>query len=83
MSEIAAAVIGAGRLGAFHADKYLATSGLRLKYVVDTDHARAERVAAKAGATILSDYRELAGKVELGSCAATAADRWDFVSEAP
>ncbi|HTY54592.1 MAG TPA: Gfo/Idh/MocA family oxidoreductase [Candidatus Binataceae bacterium] len=69
MPEIAAAVVGAGRLGAFHADKYLASSGLRLKYVVDTDRARAERVAAAAGATILSDYRELAGKVDLVSVA--------------
>jgi len=69
MAEIAAAVVGAGRLGAFHAAKYLATPGLRLKYVVDLDRQRAERVAAGSGAEVLSDYRELAGKVDLVSVA--------------
>jgi len=69
MPEIAAAVVGAGRLGAFHAQKYLATPGLRLKYVVDLDRERAERVAAGSGAGVLSDYRELAGKVDLVSVA--------------
>jgi predicted dehydrogenase len=69
MPEIAAAVVGAGHLGAFHAEKYLATPGLRLKYVVDLDRQRAERVAAGSGAGVLSDYRELAGKVDLVSVA--------------
>ncbi len=69
MPEIAAAVVGAGHLGAFHAAKYLATPGLRLKYVVDLDRERAERVAAGSGAGVLSDYRELAGKVDLVSVA--------------
>lgn len=69
MPEIAAAVVGAGHLGAFHAQKYLATPGLRLKYVVDLDRERAERVAAGSGAVVLSDYRELAGKVDLVSVA--------------
>jgi hypothetical protein len=26
---------------------------------------------------------DVSGKVELASCASTAADRWDFVSETP
>ncbi len=69
MPEIAAALVGAGHLGAFHAQKYLATPGLRLKYVVDIDRERAERVAAASGAIVLSDYRELAGKVDLVSVA--------------
>jgi predicted dehydrogenase len=56
-------------LGAFHAQKYLATPGLRLKYVVDIDRERAERVAAASGAIVLSDYRDLAGKVDLVSVA--------------
>ncbi|MGD0075450.1 MAG: Gfo/Idh/MocA family oxidoreductase [Candidatus Binataceae bacterium] len=69
MPEIAAALVGAGHLGAFHAQKYLATPGLRLKYVVDIDRERAERVAAASGAIVLSDYRDLAGKVDLVSVA--------------
>jgi len=69
MPEIAAAVVGAGHLGAFHAQKYLATPGLRLKYVVDVDRDRAQRVAADSGAGVISDYRELAGKVDLASVA--------------
>jgi predicted dehydrogenase len=58
-TELRAAVIGAGRLGALHAAKY-AASGARLEYVVDIDPERAAQVAAAHGATALCDYRELA-----------------------
>lgn len=69
MAELTAAVVGAGRLGAFHAQKYAATPGVRLKYVVDVDRERAGQVAAASGAIVLGDYRELKGKVDLVSVA--------------
>ncbi|MGH7935122.1 MAG: Gfo/Idh/MocA family protein [Candidatus Binataceae bacterium] len=70
MDELRAAVVGAGRLGALHALKYLALAGVNLEYVVDIDSARAAKVAHATGAAPLSDYRELAGKVDLVSVAA-------------
>lgn len=69
MNELVAAVVGAGRLGAFHAAKYRALEGVRLGYVVDIDPERARRVAAANGAVALTDYRKLSGKVVLASVA--------------
>ena len=73
-TELRAAVIGAGRLGALHAAKYAATKGVRLSYVVDIDPKRAAQVAAAHGATPLADYRELMGRlkgsIDLASVAA-------------
>jgi predicted dehydrogenase len=67
--ELAAAVVGAGRLGSLHAAKYAATGGLRLKCVVDIDRERASELAAEHGAAALCDFRELRGKVDLASVA--------------
>jgi predicted dehydrogenase len=73
-TDLRAAVIGAGRLGALHAAKYAATAGVRLKYVVDVDSGRAAEVAGAHGAAPIADYRELAGRlkgeVDLASVAA-------------
>ncbi len=73
-TELRAAVIGAGRLGALHAAKYATTEGVRLSYVVDIDAERAAQVAAAHGATPLADYRELVqrlkGSTDLASVAA-------------
>jgi len=73
-TELRAAVIGAGRLGALHAAKYATTEGVRLSYVVDIDPERAAQVAAAHGATPLADYRELIarlkGSIDLASVAA-------------
>ncbi|HEV3111635.1 MAG TPA: Gfo/Idh/MocA family oxidoreductase [Candidatus Binataceae bacterium] len=69
MRELRAAVVGAGRLGALHAAKYAALPGVRLTCVVDIDPARAERVARLNGADMLTDYRDLLGRVDLVSVA--------------
>ncbi|MGA2410150.1 MAG: Gfo/Idh/MocA family oxidoreductase [Candidatus Binataceae bacterium] len=65
MAELRAAVVGAGRLGALHAQKYFALEGVKLLYIADIDRARAESVAAATGAIALSDYREFRGKADL------------------
>jgi predicted dehydrogenase len=64
MSELRAAVVGAGRLGSLHAAKYAALEGVRLAYVVDIDAERAASLAARFGATALADYRALDDKVD-------------------
>jgi predicted dehydrogenase len=70
MNELRAAVVGVGRLGALHAQKYAALDGVTLRYVVDIDTARARKIAFDTGAVPLGDYRELKGRVELASIAA-------------
>ncbi|HXR34589.1 MAG TPA: Gfo/Idh/MocA family oxidoreductase [Candidatus Binataceae bacterium] len=69
MRELRAAVVGAGRLGALHAAKYAAIPGLRLSHVVDIDAGRAAQVAKLSGAAVLTDFRELLGRVDLVSVA--------------
>lgn len=64
MRKIECAVIGAGYLGKFHAEKYAALEGTELVAVVDSDIEAAERVAQKSGGRALTDYRDLLGKVE-------------------
>ncbi|HKV53387.1 MAG TPA: Gfo/Idh/MocA family oxidoreductase [Candidatus Binataceae bacterium] len=70
MSELRAAVVGVGRLGALHARKYAELPGVRLCYVVDTDAARAREIAAATGAAPLAHHNELADRVDLASVAA-------------
>lgn len=64
MSAIRTAVIGVGYLGKFHADKYAASSGAELVAVVDADQPRLAEVSSLVGAAPVTDYRELAGKVD-------------------
>lgn len=69
MSSLRAAVIGAGYLGRFHAQKYAALEGVELVAVVDTDEERAKAVAAETGTLAYRDYRQLFDSVDLVSVA--------------
>jgi predicted dehydrogenase len=84
-TELRAAVIGAGRLGALHAAKYASAAGVALKYVADIDGARAAEVAATHGAIALTDYRELVGglrgRVDLASVAAPCIEHHAITSQ--
>lgn len=62
-----AAVIGAGYLGNFHAQKYAALEGAELVAVVDVDAQRARSVAERVGAPSFSDFREVLGAVDVAS----------------
>jgi predicted dehydrogenase len=64
MEELKTAVIGAGYLGRFHAQKYAAIECSQLVGVVDVNLQSAERVAAECGTRALTDYRALLGKVD-------------------
>src|SRR5262245_56856845 len=68
-SKIAAAVVGVGYLGKFHAEKYAGSEKATLVAVVDIDKGRAESVAGQLGVAALTDYRELLGRVECISVA--------------
>ncbi|HVH90203.1 MAG TPA: Gfo/Idh/MocA family oxidoreductase, partial [Candidatus Acidoferrum sp.] len=68
-SKIAAAVVGVGYLGKFHAEKYADSPKATLVAVVDIDKGRAESVAGELGVAAFTDYRELLGRVECISVA--------------
>ena len=66
---VAAAVVGVGYLGKFHAEKYAASPKAKLVAVVDTDEKRAQEIGAPLGADVVTDYRMLFGRVECVSVA--------------
>jgi predicted dehydrogenase len=65
----AVGVVGVGYLGKFHAEKYAASAKANLVAVVDTDPSRAREIGVPLGADILTDYRELFGRVQCVSVA--------------
>jgi predicted dehydrogenase len=67
--SLRAAVIGVGHLGAFHAEKYASMRDVDLVAVVDADPGRAETVAARHQTAVLTDYRQLFGRVDCVSLA--------------
>jgi predicted dehydrogenase len=64
MKKIRAAVVGAGYLGRFHAEKYAGFPEAELVAVVDTDRERCEELARKLGTRAVSDHREILGRVD-------------------
>ena len=67
IKPLRAAVIGAGYLGNFHAQKYAALDGVSLDAIVDTDHARAREVAGRTGARAVADLREVLRDIDVAS----------------
>ena len=67
--SIAAAVVGVGYLGKFHAEKYAASEKVKLVAVVDADENRANEIGASVGTEALTDYRSLFGRVQCVSIA--------------
>jgi predicted dehydrogenase len=53
------AVVGAGHMGRYHAEKFAARTDCRLVGVVDADPARAEALAARLGCSSFSSYKEI------------------------
>lgn len=80
MAELRAAVVGAGRLGSLHAQKYRGLPAVKLRYVVDIDLERAEKVAAANGAAALTDCRDLSGKVDLATVASPGVTHHEIAS---
>lgn len=64
MTVIRAAVIGAGYLGRFHAQKYQAIDAADLVAVVDPDEQARSAVARETGCEALPDHRSLLGRVD-------------------
>ncbi len=69
MRKIRAAVIGAGYLGRFHAQKYAQLPDCELVGVADVQSAVAARVAAEVDTRSYEDHRSLLGEVDAVSIA--------------
>lgn len=80
MSELRAAVVGAGRLGSLHAAKYAALEGVKVSCVVDIDRERAASVASAYNARALSDYRELGNDIDIVTVASPGVTHHDIAS---
>ncbi|MGA2621301.1 MAG: Gfo/Idh/MocA family oxidoreductase [Thermoguttaceae bacterium] len=64
MKRLRVAVIGAGRLGGFHAHKLVGFPHVELVAVVDPAAASRNRLAAECNTTPLAEHRPLVGKID-------------------
>ena len=74
MSKLRTAVVGVGYLGRFHAQKHRALDDVELVAVCDRDAERARAVAAEVQTSAVQDYRDLVGKIDAVTIAATTAE---------
>lgn len=74
MSKLRTAVIGAGYLGKFHAEKYAQLPTSELVAVCDLNLARATDVATPLHTRAIDDYRTLIGQVDAVSIVTPTAD---------
>jgi predicted dehydrogenase len=70
MSKIRVAVIGVGEFGRHHARVLHELPEAELVAVADTDSARAREVAARFGVEAVTDYRDLAGRIDAATVVA-------------
>ncbi|MBN1240681.1 MAG: Gfo/Idh/MocA family oxidoreductase [Gammaproteobacteria bacterium] len=78
MTRLRTAVVGAGYLGRFHAAKHRALPQVELVGVCDVDARAGEAVAAEAGTRYFADHRELVGRVDAVTIAATTSAHYDL-----
>ncbi len=64
MAALRAAVVGAGYLGTYHAEKYAALPGVELVAVVDTDLERAAALAQRLHSRAEADFHALLREVD-------------------
>lgn len=81
MSILKCAVIGVGYLGRFHAQKYQSLENAELIAVCDVNVAACEAVAKELKVTACFDYKELFGKVDAVSIAATTNKHYELAKD--
>ena len=64
MTRLRCAVIGAGYLGRFHAQKYAGLAGCELVGVADPSPEACERIASELGVATYANHRALIGRVD-------------------
>ena len=73
MTRLRCAVVGAGYLGRFHAQKYAALANCELVGIADPSAEARERLRAELGVPGFADHRELLGRVDAVSIATPTA----------
>lgn len=85
MRKVRAAVVGTGYLGRFHAEKYKAVAGAELVGVCDIDADAGRAVAEALEVPFYRNHRDLAGRVDAVTIAATTTAHFElaryFLSE--
>jgi predicted dehydrogenase len=78
VSKLRAAVVGVGYLGRFHAEKYRALDDVDLVGVSDLDAGAGRAVAQSVGTAFFADHRELVGKVDAVTIAASTSAHFEL-----
>ncbi len=78
MKRLRVAVVGVGYLGRFHAQKYAALPSAELVAVCDIRDDVGQAVARELGTTFFRDCRELLGKVDAVTVAASTAAHFEL-----
>lgn len=78
MSKVRCAVVGVGYLGRFHAQKYKLIDDAVLVGVSDASPERAKIVADELGVPTFTDYRDLKGKVDAVTVAASTQSHYEI-----
>jgi len=78
MSPVRVAVVGTGYLGRFHAQKYAALPQAELVGVCDIDERAGRSTAEAVGTTYVPDHRELVGRVDAVTIAATTSAHFEL-----
>lgn len=73
-----AAVVGVGYLGRFHAQKYKALPQVELVGVYDSNLPRAQEIAAELQVSVIHELRDLVGKVDAVTVAATTSAHFEI-----
>jgi predicted dehydrogenase len=78
VNTLRAAVVGVGYLGKFHAQKYRALDGVELIGVCDRDEGAGRAAAAALQTAFFADHRELLGKVDAVTIAASTSAHFEL-----
>ena len=78
MSRLRVAVIGVGYLGRFHAQKYAAVPNAELVGLCDLSEAAGRPVARELATAFYADHRELIGKVDAVTVAASTSAHFEL-----
>jgi len=80
-ARLRAAVVGAGYLGTYHAEKYASADGCELVAVADVDAERAGALAARLGCRAVRDFRDLLGEIDCASVVVPTTHHDEVASE--
>jgi predicted dehydrogenase len=78
VSKLRTAVVGVGYLGRFHAEKHRALDEVELVGVCDRDERTGRSVAESLATRYFADHRELAGRVDAVTVAASTAAHFEI-----